>query len=166
MSSFKGTIPKSSNVIQLSRFNNGHWDFEEQMGGKHIGFIYVIYDRYMNRAYLGRKQFFSTGKVNSGQESAWRRYTSSSNELNENLKGRPKSEFEFICLEQYKTKGTLGYSETWSLCYVEAPTSQVFYNTRIEKVSWNVKEPITDRHKTRLNNILERIRCQDLSKVA
>jgi hypothetical protein len=60
-------------------------------------------------------------------------------------------EFDFICLEQYQTKGTLSYSETWSLCYVEAPTNDRWYNRLIEKVSWNVKEAITDRHKERLD---------------
>ena len=52
------------------------------------------------------------------------------------------------------TKGTLSYSETWSLCYVEAPTSENWYNTLVEKVSWPVKEAITERHKERLNKVL------------
>ena len=53
--------------------------------------------------------------------------------------------------------GTLSYSETWSLCFVEAPTSTRFYNTLIEKVSWAVKEPISERHKERLAKILRRM---------
>ena len=69
------------------------------------------------------------------------------------FKERPKEEFDFICVEQYKTKGTLSYAETWSLCLVEAPTSNLWYNTLIEKVSWSVREPISDRHKERLARI-------------
>ena len=156
---YQGTLPKFDRV-STPKFNNGHWVFEEQMGGPgYVGFIYVIYDTVLNRAYLGKKQFRGTGQVNAGQESNWRRYTSSSKVLAELLKVRPKDEFEFLCLEQYKTKGTLAYSESWSLCFVEAPTSNVFYNTLIEKVSWKVKEAITERHKTRLKEILERTKC-------
>lgn len=136
---------------------NGHWDFPEKMGGKNVGFIYVIYDTVLNRAYLGKKQFYGAGKLNNGQESNWKKYTSSSKLLNELLKARPKDEFEFICLEQYTTKGTLSYSETWSLCLVEAPTSKLWYNTLIEKVTWPVREQISCRHKERLNNIISRI---------
>ena len=156
---YTGTLPKFTRVA-IPRFNNGHWEFTEQMGDKeYVGFIYVIYDKYLNRAYLGKKQFRGTGKLNKDQESNWRKYTSSSKVLNELLRVRPREEFDFVCIEQYKTKATLSYSETWSLCEVEAPTSKVFYNTLIEKVTWPVKEPITERHKERLNNILERIKC-------
>ena len=95
---------------------------------------------------------------NVGKESDWRRYLSSSKLLAEMMQERPKKEFEFICIEQYKTKGTLSYSETWSLCLVEAPTSVKWYNNLIEKVSWNVKEPITARHRQRLNEIIERMK--------
>lgn len=150
---FKGVVPKVPKTVNLTKFDNGHWLFPEQMGNG-IGFIYVIRDLELRRCYLGKKLFVGTGKLNKGKESNWKKYTSSSKVLAELLKQRPKEEFEFICLEQYQTKGTLSYSETWSLCAVEAPTSNVWYNTLIEKVSWNVKEPITQRHKDRLNKIL------------
>ena len=125
------------------------------MGGKeYVGFIYVIRDPYMRRLYLGKKTYRGSGKYNKGVESNWRRYKSSSKLLKEMLEERPLSDFEFICIEQYRTKGTLSYSETWSLCLVEAPTSDLWYNRLIEKVSWNVKEPISDRHKDRLNKVI------------
>ena len=156
---YTGVLPKFEGKT-TPKFNNGHWKFDEQMGGSdYVGFIYVIYDTVLNRAYLGKKQYRGTGQVNKDQESNWRRYTSSSKVLAELLKERPKEEFEFLCIEQYKTKGTLSYSESWSLCLVEAPTSNVFYNTLIEKVTWNVKEHITDRHKRRVAEILERTKC-------
>jgi len=41
-------------------------------------------------------------------------------------------------------------AETWSLCNVEAPTKDIWYNKRIEKISWKVSEQITDLHKGRL----------------
>jgi hypothetical protein len=154
---FEGTLPGSSisvPPILHTKFQNGHWDFEEQMG-KGVGFIYVIRDNVLKRFYLGKKQYVGMGKLNKGKESNWKRYTSSSKLLNELLKERPKEEFDFICIEQYKTKGTLSYSETWSLCFVEAPTSNDWYNTLIEKVSWPVKEPVTLRHKERLKKVRE-----------
>ena len=146
---FEGVLPTKVVVPQASRFNNGHWKFEEQMGSG-VGFIYVIRDSVLRKFYLGKKLFYGTGVQNKGKESNWKKYASSSKVLAELLRVRPKEEFDFICLEQYKTKGTLSYSETWSLCFVDAPTSADWYNTLIEKVSWNVKEPITDRHKLRL----------------
>lgn len=135
---------------------NGHWSFPEQMGGKdYAGFIYVIRDTILKRCYLGKKAYYGKGKLNHGQESDWRRYKSSSKLLAEMFKERPIEEFEFICIEQYKTKGTLSYSETWSLCLLEAPTTKWLYNVRIEGVSWPVREPISDRHKERLQRIID-----------
>jgi hypothetical protein len=148
---FIGALPELS-LNNTKKFKNGHWKFEEQMGDG-IGFIYVIRDSILKRFYLGKKLFRGTGVINKGKESNWKTYSSSSPVLAELLKVRPKEEFDFICLEQYKTKGTLSYSETWSLCFVEAPTNKMWYNTLIEKVSWNVKEPITIRHKDRLNRV-------------
>jgi hypothetical protein len=153
--SYRGPIPGSGMPPPSVRFDNGHWKFPEQMGSDAhlVGFIYVIRDRVLERFYLGKKLFKGMGRINRGQESNWRKYTSSSKVLNELLKVRPKDEFDFICLEQYRTKGTLSYSETWSLCFVEAPTSNCWYNSLIEKVSWSVRERITDRHKQRLMRV-------------
>ena len=155
---FEGKLPGLAKPVEYVDYlgPNGHWDFPEQMGDG-VGFIYEIMDTFMNRAYLGKKQFRGAGRLNAGEESNWKKYTSSSKELNANIKARPKEEFKFICLEQYKTKGTLSYAETWSLCLVEAPTSKVWYNTLIEKVSWQVREQITKRHKERLQDVLRKM---------
>jgi len=137
---------------------NGHWQFEHQMGYKNfVGFIYVIYDKVLNCAYLGKKFYEGHGRLNKGKESNWKKYVSSSKCLEAHFKERPKEEFEFICIEEYRMKGALAYAETWSLCYVEAPTKDNWYNKRIEAISWNVSEGITNRHKKNLNNILERL---------
>ena len=156
MKPFVGTIPPLKvPAIALPKWDNGHWHFEEQMGQKqYVGFIYVIRDRYMERFYLGKKTYRGAGVKNKGVESNWRKYKSSSEKVKEMLGFRPLEEFDFVVLEQYKTKGTLAYAETWSLCLVEAPTSDKWYNTLIEKVSWSVKEPISQRHKDRLDRLL------------
>jgi hypothetical protein len=135
-------------------FLNGKWEFPEQMGGKeYVGFIYAIYDTVLKRAYLGKKLYRGHGALNKGKESNWKTYTSSSKLIQEIMAHRPPEEFEYICIEQYKAKGALAYAETWSLCLVEAPTSVKWYNTRIEAISWSVKEGITDRHKARIGKI-------------
>ena len=154
---FNGAVPaiRADFKAVSNGLDNGHWLFPEQMGGNDkVGFIYVVRDSYLKKLYLGKKSYRGAGRLNKGKESAWRQYCSSSKLLIEMIGGRPRNEFDFICLEEYKTKGTLSYSETWSLCLVEAPTSDIWYNTLIEKVSWKVKEPISDRHKERLNKAI------------
>lgn len=138
---------------------NGHWEFPEQLGSKEFfGFIYAIFDPETKRGYIGKKQFFGTGKLNKGQESNWRRYTSSCKELNEEIRLRGIQNFRFIVLEQYRVRGTLGWAEVWSQCIAETPTSKVWYNGLIEKVSWAVKEAITERHKERLQGIINMVK--------
>ncbi len=154
---FKGSVPKVDKT--KPKFSNGHWLFPEQMGDPpYTGFVYIIHDLYLNRAYIGKKSFISKSPAHGTRESDWKTYVSSSTILKEFLKIRPKEEFNFICLEQYKTKGTLSYAETWSACIAEVPTSTVFYNTRIEKVSWSVTEPISERHKERLFEVLQKMK--------
>ncbi len=150
---FTGELPKGNKPLIIPKLANGHWKFPEQMG-KGVGFIYVIRDPIMGKFYLGKKMYYGMGKVNRGKESNWRSYRSSSKLLKELFVERPLEEFEFICLEQYQTKGTLSYSETWSLCQVEAPTSDDWYNRLVEKVCWPVKEPISIRHKKRLEKVI------------
>ena len=136
-------------------FYNGHWQFPEQLGGEgFFGFIYAIFDPDTKRGYIGKKQYVGAGKLNKGQESDWRRYTSSCKELAEAIRQRGILNFKFIVLEQYKIRGTLTYAETWTQCKVETPTSDVWYNTRIEDISWPVREHITDRHKQRLEEVV------------
>jgi hypothetical protein len=134
---------------------NGHWIFPEQMGNKaKLGFIYVIVDQYMDRLYLGKKSYRIATGPNTGRETDWRYYTSSSKILNAIIKERPKSEFRFYCIEEYSTKGGLSYAETWSLCYVNSPLSEKWYNKLIPKISWAVREGVTARHITTLSQFL------------
>jgi hypothetical protein len=136
--------------------NNGRWSFPEQMGEKpYTGFVYVIRDTYLQKFYLGKKFYQATDRLTKKKkESNWKTYLSSSGTLAKMLEERPLDEFEFICLEQYKMRGAVSYAETWSLCHVEAPTTDTWYNKRIEEISWNVKENITDRHKERLARVI------------
>ncbi len=156
---FEGTIPGVSKAPEYVDYMgpNGHWQFPVQMG-QGVGFIYAVVDTFMKRGYIGKKLFAGHGVLNHGEESNWKKYTSSSKDLNLMIRNRPKEEFEFFCLEQYRTKGALSYAESWSLCMVEAPTTKLWYNKLIDRVSCNVRETITERHKERLNMVLQRLK--------
>ncbi len=157
MAAFTGKIDHVITNTDVSKFDNGHWCFHRQMNEgnkKYVGFIYVIYDTILDRFYLGKKNYRSYGKATYGQESDWRRYKSSSNCLASHFVSRPKKEFKFIVIEEYTTKGSLAWAETWSLCHVETPVSLKWYNKQIEKVSWDVKENVSADHRERLYTIV------------
>lgn len=154
-----GVDPKKK-IVRIDRDNpNGHWEFPELLGTKgEFGFIYAIFDPELKKGYLGKKQFVGAGKLNKGVPSNWRTYTSSCKELQEQIRLRGLINFKFIAIEQYKVRGTLGYAEVWSQCYAETPTSNVWYNGLIEKVSWPVREMITQRHKERLQMVIDMVK--------
>lgn len=152
---------KVGSVVDARNYrNNGHWDWDDEpLGSKpNIGFIYVIKDIINAKLYLGKKQFVGAGKVNKGQDSNWRWYISSSKELSESIKTHGKDNFEFIAIEQYKSKGGLSYAETWSLLHVQTPVYRdKWYNVLINKISWRVTEPPTARHRERLHAIMKEV---------
>lgn len=134
---------------------NGHWIFDEPLDKRNAGFIYMIRDIELGKGYIGKKQFVGAGKLNRGVESNWMWYTSSCKDLVAAIKKRGKDNFEYLVLEQYKTKGALSYAETWTLMAAETPTNRhIWYNLLVNKVSWNVKEAITARHKERLRKAM------------
>jgi hypothetical protein len=154
--SVKAPVVKRNQITKkltsrLQPTGNGRWSFDSPMGqNREVGFIYVIKNLNTGRLYLGKKLFVGFGKLNKGQESNWRTYVSSNTEIQDDIRENGDAHLEFICLEQYFSKGLLAYAETWSLCFVEAPTSSLWVNKRIEAISWSVKAPITKRHKERL----------------
>lgn len=146
-----GNIPKAPKIALPKP--NGHWQFPEIMGINKVGFVYVIRDLVLKRGYIGKKFYRQQGLLKGGTEYPWRNYKSSSTTMSQLMSARPAEEFEFICLEEYESKSGLGFAETWTLCMVEAPTTPIWYNTRIEKVAWNVRENVTFRHKERLEMV-------------
>ena len=153
--SLEGVV--GSRVDPTKYRGNGHWQFPKSMGDKeYIGFIYIIRDVVNEKLYLGKKFYRSTGKETRGNELNWRWYISSSKELSEAIKKNGKQNFEFVCIAEYRSKGMLSYAETWSLLHVEAPFRRdKWYNLLINKVSWVVKEPISEEHKARMNMMLK-----------
>lgn len=153
----KVSLTQTARTKRKDYSGNGHWEFEEPLGQNgEFGFIYLIHDNTLDKWYIGKKQFLGTGQKNKGLPTNWQWYTSSCKELCESIKRNGKEAFSFYVLEQYRIRGSLGFAETWSICYVEALANRdKWYNGLINKVSWNVKEGITARHKSRLKLILE-----------
>jgi hypothetical protein len=153
---FKVTLTPRSRTTRAELPPNGHWQFDKQLcQDNQFGFIYLIHDTVNSRMYIGKKQYKGAGQANRGEESNWKTYSSSCKALQEAIKANEKHGFLFYVLDEYRIKGTLGYAETWSLMYVEAPCNRdKWYNMLVNKVSWSVKEGVSDKHKMRLKSIL------------
>ncbi len=137
----------------------GHWDHTglELDPDSAVGFVYLIVYKETNQKYIGKKNFKGRGKLNKGKESNWKVYTSSSKYLVDLIKEKGKDQFEFIILDQYKTTGGLSFAETWSQVVSETPSNNdEFMNRFIDKVTWKVTEPVTDRHKRRLKQCMRK----------
>lgn len=143
-------------VLRKSLGVNGHWDFEVECEPHgYFGFIYLIHDVQLDKYYIGKKQFRLARGENVNQESDWKIYRSSCKPLKHQIKLRGKGEFKFYILEQYRTRGSLAYAESWSLMRVEAPANHdKWYNYAVNEVTWHCYEQITERHKRRLAAIM------------
>ena len=91
---------------------NGHWLSERPINsGDNFGFLYQITCIVTGRRYVGKKQFHVYRKRKQVRESDWRAYTSSSEELNRDIRHLGKGHFRFEILKVFKTRGWLGYAE-------------------------------------------------------
>ena len=140
---------------------NGHWSFPEPLG-KGFGFIYLIHDVKNDMMYIGKKQFYGTGIDNKGKETNWKWYVGSSDRLKDLIRISGTQDFKFYVLEQYRTRGGLGFAETWSMCMAETPTDKKkWYNNLIGRVTWSTSEKITQRHKDRLHAIINGLALEE-----
>ena len=101
----------------------GHWVLGENINFEKdaFGFIYEITNTVTNKKYIGKKQCISKfkrrplkGKKNKRvelKESDWKEYTSSSTELNDDLKKYGKEKFVFKILKFCYSKWELAYFE-------------------------------------------------------
>jgi hypothetical protein len=120
------------------------------------GFIYLIVEKSTGRKYVGKKNFRGRGRLNKGQPSNWKRYTSSSKFSNQQIREQGKQAFEFIIIEQYYTQGGLSFAEVWTQVYLETPSNnEEFINRFIDRVTWKVTEPVTDQHKRRIDHYVK-----------
>ena len=103
--------------------DTGHWILEENViiNQSTFGFIYEISNNIDRKNYIGKKQCMSRlkrkplkGKTRNRIdfiESDWKSYTSSSRELNEDIKKHGKENFTFKILRTCDSKWSLAYFE-------------------------------------------------------
>ena len=103
--------------------DTGHWLINENINVHEdmFGFIYEISNKVNGKKYIGKKQCIRKikrkplkGKTRNRidhKESDWKTYTSSSNELNEDIQKYGKENFEFRILKVCGSKWELGYEE-------------------------------------------------------
>lgn len=86
----------------------------------YFGFIYCITNNLNDKQYIGRKNLFSYRKPKGKkrkvkQESDWKFYYGSCNELKEDIKLLGKENFKREILSLHKTQGKLNFEETRQL---------------------------------------------------
>jgi len=120
------------------RYNDQVFDTDDI--GDNFGFVYLITNQSNQRKYIGRKYFWSyrtpPGKKRKvKQESDWKRYYGSSDELKEDIKVYGKNNFKREILSLHEKKMDCNYEET----------RQLFLNNVL-------KESIDDRTPRYYNN--------------
>jgi hypothetical protein len=103
--------------------DTGHWILNEsvEITEDTFGFIYEITNTVSNKKYIGKKQCKSRvkrkplkGKTRNridSKESDWKSYTSSSNDLMQDIKIHGKDKFIFKILKTCDSKWALAYFE-------------------------------------------------------
>ena len=99
----------------------GHWQYTDDVPLDTFGFVYCIENLKNRKKYIGKKQMFKIikrkplkGKKNKRHEkieSDWKTYTSSCNELNEDIKREGIENFRFEILRLCDSKWELAYYE-------------------------------------------------------
>lgn len=132
----------------------GHWQCPFELPEQAIGFIYQITDLTTGKKYIGRKNMTSTRRKQVKMKtdpsrkktqlvtkaSDWESYTSSSVQLNADIKLYGKERFRFEILSAHKTKSELNYAEVYQLVVRGALTKYLpngepeFYNGIIPPV--------------------------------
>jgi len=118
----------------------GHWIIDKNLNfcETSFGFIYEITNNTNGKVYIGKKQCFRKikkkplkGRKNKRIEkiiSDWKEYTSSSAELNEDIKKIGKENFTFKILKICNSKWELAYFEIKEQLEREVLLKENFYN--------------------------------------
>ena len=127
--------------------DTGHWYFPTTFDtSTAFGFVYRIINMSTGKSYIGKKNFWSrTRKSVKGKkrkqviisESNWKVYTSSSNQVNEEIEKLGKEKFQFLILSIHKTKQELDFMETKTQWQLDVTGSDKYYNGRVEPIRFN-----------------------------
>ena len=130
-------------------YRYGHWISPVKIDpDQYFGFVYLIRCLITNKKYIGKKQFHSYKKKKKYKETDWKTYTSSSAELNQDIKNFKKNNFEFRILELYKTRGGLVYAEAnlqhkLNVLTESDKNGRLWYNKQIGAIKFIPKEEPT-----------------------
>ena len=112
--------------------------FISEMISDHIGFVYKITNLDSGRFYIGKKLFTRAGrkqvkgkKKKIRVESDWKKYYSSSEELNADVQKLGIHKFRREILRLCKSRGELNYFEAKYQFSMDALESDNFYNNLI-----------------------------------
>ena len=124
---------------------NHHWVGRKPDPKKYFGFIYLITNLHSRRMYVGKKQYWMYKKRKPWKENNWHHYTSSSKDLNADIKKFGKDKFEFKILKNYKTRGGLTYGEANTqhkkdVLTAPHPDGRLYYNKQIAAIKYIPKE--------------------------
>ena len=100
-----------------------------------FGFVYIITNTELDKAYVGCKQYFMGKKKTP---SKWEQYTGSSKYLNEDIEKIGKEKFKFEVIAEYKNKRSLRYYEAyyqmkWDVltAVIEGTDEPAYYNSYV-----------------------------------
>ena len=112
--------------------------FTSEMIAAHVGFVYRITNLHDGRFYIGKKLFTRAGrkqvkgkKKKIRVESDWKKYYSSSEELNADVQKLGIHKFRREILRLCKSRGELNYFEAKYQFSMDALESDNFYNNLI-----------------------------------
>ena len=116
----------------------GHWITDIEIPSTPYGFIYLITNNVTNKKYIGKKQILTQykrpplkGKKNKRiqiVETDWKTYTSSSNDLNTDIKNLGIENFTFKILRFCNSKSELAYFEAKEQFDREVLLKEEYYN--------------------------------------
>ena len=116
----------------------GHWTCNIEIPQEYYGFIYLITNKTNDRKYIGKKQCKSKRKkpLRKGKkkresvvkETDWMTYTSSCNELNDDIAKIGKENFTFEILKFCNSKWELGYYEIQEQIIRQVLLTSEYYN--------------------------------------
>jgi len=125
-------------VTQNVHSDFGHWEYNGEISTDTYGFIYCIENIVTGRKYIGKKQMLHVkklkplkGKKNKRHfigETDWKTYTSSSNELNDDIEKFGKDNFKFTILKLCSCKWELAYYEAKEQFDAGVLLNENFYN--------------------------------------
>ena len=156
-------MPKQDEEKLNDAYINTHWQGIPSNYLDYAGFVYEIVNKQTNRKYIGRKYFYKTYKK-ALVESDWATYTSSSAELNKDIKSLGIDNFEFFVLAVGVDRKEINYLEVTlqieaNVLYATLPSGEyAYYNKNIMSKFFQPNERGTPAYIKRCENISKALR--------